>query len=156
MYLFDASGACVAQATTDASGRYAFGGLADGGYRVAMASPSWWSLREDWVPTTTGSLQPSQAVQVSGGPAESDMGWRPVARSTSAPLTAFAGPDGLRTESYDDVEDARTLYDALERGKVGAEAGSVVVRFDDGGTGGNTVTSVQQGSDGRYTGYAAV
>jgi hypothetical protein len=153
LYLFDSAGTCVAVQTTDANGRYAFAGITDGTYRVEYTSSTWWSIRADWVPTTTGGLNPSRTVTT---PAPSvDFGWRRVVRSTtaSAPISSFTGPEGLRVASYDDVVPARDLYDALLRGTVGREASSVTVLFD---LGSNSTTTASVGAtNGRYDSYSA-
>ena len=73
LLLFDANGTNIASAQTDASGRYSFGALADGGYRVAFSTQDWWELRSTWVPTTTGSLHYSRTVSLTGG-AVADLG----------------------------------------------------------------------------------
>ena len=90
IHLFAATGPYLARAVTDAFGRYAFSDLADGDYRVAYDAPSWWALRQDWVPTTTASLEPARSVSLSGT-ASADFGWRPIVRSTdpNAPISAL-------------------------------------------------------------------
>ncbi|MEA2219548.1 MAG: SdrD B-like domain, partial [Solirubrobacteraceae bacterium] len=76
IHLYAPAGPYLARAITDASGHYLFSDLADGDYRVAYDTPSWWALRLDWVPTTTpGSLRASTSVTVSGT-ATVDFGWR--------------------------------------------------------------------------------
>src|SRR5215218_6435775 len=131
VYLFDGAGNYVAVAYSDSAGRYAFGGLADGEYRVSYASPSWWALRDDWVPTTTGSIYPRVSVALSGT-ATADFGWRAIVRSTdlAAPISTYIGPNGLRVESFDDVVPAKDIYDVVMRGTVGPEAQYVKIRFD--------------------------
>jgi hypothetical protein len=155
IYLLGADGAYLANSTTDASGRYAFAGLADGAYRVQYASPSWWPLRGDWVATTTGSIFPRTTVTLSGS-ATADFGWRPIVRSRdlTAPISAYVGETGLRVESFNDVVPAREIYDAVMRGTVGAEARFVTIRFDYSDSG-NTAISYQ-GSPGSYSNYRAV
>ncbi|MDX6268319.1 MAG: SdrD B-like domain, partial [Frankiales bacterium] len=150
LYLFDASGNAVATTTTGADGSYSFTGLAASSWTVSYTSQAWWSLRDGNVPTTTGSLQPSRTV-----PAPSDgvdFGWRPITRS-STPVTTFTGPQGLRVESYDDVVPAKDLYDALARGTLGAEAPSVVVRFD--ASSSSTTTASAGATNGHYDSYSA-
>src|SRR3954470_13064455 len=72
-----ADGPNIALTRTDAFGRYTFSGLADGGYRVAYDTPTWWGLRNEWVPTTTGSLMASRSVTVTGTTTV-DFGWRAI------------------------------------------------------------------------------
>ena len=155
LYLFDAGGAYRATATSDASGRYSFAGLADGDYKVDYASPSWWAIRDTWVPTTTGSIRPTQPVRLAGA-ATADFGWRTIVRSTdmAAPLSTYVGPSGLRVESFDDVVSAREVHDAVAQGLVGAEAKFVIIRFDF-GPNASTVAG-WQGSAGSFSSYSAV
>lgn len=155
LYLFDAAGAYKATATSDASGHYAFAGLADGAYKVDYASPSWWAIRDTWVPTTTGSVRPSKAVSLSGS-STADFGWRQIVRSTdpAAPLSTYAGPSGLRVESFDDVVGAREVHDAVVQGMVGAEARFVTIRFDLGPN--SSTVAGWQGSPGSYSNYSAI
>ena len=157
VYLFAASGPYLARAVTDAFGRYTFAGLAEGDYRVAYSAPSWWELRQDWVPTTTGgALEPSRDVTVSGTTA-ADFGWRPIVRSAdvTAPVSTFTGPSGLKVSSYDDVVSARTLHDALTTARIGAEAQYTEVRFDLYG-GSMTSASAAQSNGGPYERFKAV
>lgn len=155
LYLFDAAGAYRATATSDASGRYAFAGLADGDYKVDYASPSWWGIRDTWVPTTTGSVRPSRAVHLAGA-ATVDFGWRTIVRSTdaAAPLSTYTGASGLRVESFDDVVSAREAHDAIAQGLVGAEARFITVRFDLGPN--SSTVAGWQGSPGSYSSYSAI
>jgi hypothetical protein len=156
IYLFDGSGSYVGQAYTAADGTYSFTNLADGAYQVTYASPSWWALRANWVPDTTGSVRPVVNVQLTGS-AEVDFGWRAIARSTNlaAPISEVVGPNGLTVESYDDVISAQTIYDTLMTGTIGSEARSVTVRFDWNTGSSSTTTSVNY-SNGMYSGYAAI
>src|SRR5262245_24431969 len=62
IHLYAGVGPYLARAVTDAFGRYTFADIGDGDYRVAYDAPSWWALRDDWVPTTTPSLEPSKDV----------------------------------------------------------------------------------------------
>ena len=153
LYLFK-DGAYVTGATTDSYGRYTMAGLQEGDYRVQYAAPSWWALRDSWVPTTTGSLRAMRDVHVSGD-TTADFGWRPIVRSTDpdAPVTTYTGPSGLKVSSYDDVVGARDLHDALALGLLGAEAPRVEVRFDFSSSS-ETAASVAQ-SDGVYSNYIA-
>src|SRR5439155_7375883 len=131
LYLFDSTGQTYFGTTTsDSGGRYSFSGLAAGTYRVEYANGAWMSLRDNWVPTTTGTLYPRIAVSLSRT-ATADFGWRPIVRSTSAgsPISSYVGSTGLRVESYDDAVAARDLYDALMAGLIGPEAARTTVRF---------------------------
>ena len=154
--LLDATGAnLIASATTDAAGRYRFSGLDDGAYRVAQAASDWWALRHDWVPTTTGSIFPRVAVRLAGD-AVADFGWRRIVRSTdlAAPITTYSRSDGLRVDSYDDVVDAREIYDTLMLGQlVGVEATTVRVLFDLGDT--SVASWGVSGDAGSYENYRA-
>lgn len=155
LYLFDGAGVYRATATSDASGRYAFTGLADGDYEVDYASPSWWAIRDAWVPTTTGSVRPSKPVRLAGA-ATADFGWRTIVRSAdaAAPLSTYVGPSGLRVESFDDVVSAREVHDAVAQGMVGAEATSVTIRFDLGPD--SSTVAGWQGSPGSYSNFSAI
>ena len=155
IYLFDGSGNYVAQAYTATDGTYSFSGLADGPYQVSYANPSWWALRDSWVPDTTGSLFPTINVQLSGS-AEADFGWRPIVRSTTlaAPISKVVGPNGLTVESYDDVVSAQTLYNTLMTGTVGGEAPFTTVRFD--WSPSSTTTTSVNDSNGIYSGFQAI
>lgn len=155
LYLFDGNGAYLTTTLSDAGGHYTFGGLADGAYRVEFDSPSWWSLRDDWVPTTTGgALFPRRTVSLSTA-AVADFGFRPIVRSTdlAAPIASFTGPSGLVVKSYDDVVSPQEVYSSVMAGLVGQEASSVVVHFDYGSRS-STSTSAAQ-ANGQYSGYRA-
>jgi len=89
--LLDATGQSqVAYTASDALGHYRFSGLAAGDYRVAYDAEDWWALRQNWVPTTTGSLFPQKTVTVSWS-ATVDFGWRAIVRSATylAPMTTY-------------------------------------------------------------------
>lgn len=156
LYLFDAAGGYLGTTLTDAAGAYAFAGLADGDYRVEYRYADWDALRQNWVPSTTGSIRPVVNVNVPARP-RGDFGWRPIVRSTdpAAPISSYTGPSGLRVSSYDDVVSARELHDALAAGLIGAEAPSVRVFFDLGTNGSNCASSAGQDATGRWTSYAA-
>jgi hypothetical protein len=132
VYFFDATGANVGHATTDATGTYSSAGLAAGRYSVEL-DPSWWpSMQPDWLPDTTGSLSDT-ATTCASGTTTVNLGLRPIVRSTdsTSPITSFTGPDGLTVQSYDDVASARLLFDELMTGSlVGAEAAHETIRFD--------------------------
>jgi hypothetical protein len=153
--LYGAGGAFLQTTLTDAAGQYQFLDLADGDYQVIYDASYWWSMRDDWVPTTTGSLFPKASVHLAGA-AAADFGWRRIVRSTdvNAPISSYVGPNGLAVQSYDDVVSAREIYDAAMQGSlIGAEASTITIRFDY-GTGSSTATSVTE-SNGRYSGYRA-
>jgi hypothetical protein len=154
LYLFDGGGQYLGVVYSDATGNYQFTGMADGTYRVQFASPSWWSLRMDWAPTTTGSLLPRMTVSLATS-ARADFGWRPIVRSrdVAAPISSYTGPNGLRVHSYDDVVPAREIYDAVMRGAVGPEAQYVTIRFDFSPT--STTAASWQGSPGTYSNFQA-
>lgn len=153
--LIDSSDRLVASRVTDASGRYGFTGLADGSYRLRYDYSSWEPLRNDWVPTTSGSLEPDLRVSLSGS-ATANFGWRAIVRSSdyNAPITEYTAPNGLKVQSYDDVVSARQVYDVIATGMVGAEAPTVTVRFDFPGAAGHTVIGYM-GSEGNWSGYRA-
>jgi hypothetical protein len=155
LYLYDGDFQYLGTTYTDAAGHYEFTGLTDGVYHVHFASPSWWSLRHDWVPTTTGTLLPKLTVNLAIT-ATADFGWRPIVRSSdiAAPFSSYTGPTGLRTYSYDDVVTAKEVYDAVMRGAVGAEAQYVTVRFDYGAT--STTSTSWQGTPGSFSSFSAV
>ncbi|MCA1710126.1 MAG: hypothetical protein LC789_00195 [Actinobacteria bacterium] len=153
LYLFNSAGTYTGLQTTDSTGHYTFSGLATGSYRVEYKSSTWWGIRSEWAPTTTGTLQPARSV--SAPTAAADFGWRRIVRSTdeAAPISSFTGPEGLRVASYDDAVPARDLYDALLRSTVGPEAGSISVLFDLYGS--STTTTVVGATAGRYDTYSA-
>jgi len=155
-YLYDGSGNYITNTYSDPTGWYQFTGLADGLYSVQMATDSWWTLRADWVPDTTGSLYANLSVQLNGS-ARADLGWRPIVRSTDAnsPISSYTAASGLLVQSYDDVVTAKSIYDRLMLGPlVGNEQQFVTIRFDI-STASSTATSVALIS-GRYTGYHAI
>ena len=102
--LFNASGTNIASAQSAADGSFSFAGLADGTYTVKFGTQSWWNMRSDWVPTTTGSLYYSRTVTVSGS-AVADIGLRQIVRSTdvNSPLSTYTAPNGIAIRSYDDA-----------------------------------------------------
>jgi hypothetical protein len=155
LYLYTGAGAYVGNTYSDASGWYAFGGLADGAYRVQLAPDSWWSIRDDWVPDTTGSVYPRAAIQLNGT-ARIDLGWRPIVRSTTqaGPISSYVGPNGLSVESYDDVVAARDVYDRLmQGGLVGPESAYATIRFDAKTT--STTSTMTIETNGAYSDYHA-
>ena len=131
IHLFDGRGTYVSNTRSDAAGTYAFTDLPSGDYRVAYSTAAWRTLRRDWVPTTTGSIQPRVDVALAGI-ANVDFGWREIVRSRDVgePISTHVGPSGLRVESFNDVIPAEDLYDAAMRGTVGGEAASTTIRFD--------------------------
>jgi hypothetical protein len=155
LFLYDGSGAYLGNAYTDASGWYQFDNLPDGSYRVQFAPASWWSIRANWVPDTTGSLFAVINIQLTGS-ATADFGWRPIVRSTdpNAPFSSYVGANGLQVKSYDDVIAAKTIYDRLMSGLlVGPEARFTTIRFDFSSTGSTSTRVFSTG--GVYTDYAA-
>jgi hypothetical protein len=155
LFLYDRAGTYLGNAYTDATGWYQFGSLADGAYRVQFAPASWWAIRGDWVPDTTGSLLAVRNVQLTGS-ALADFGWRAIVRSTDpkAPFSSYTGPNGLQVRSYDDVVGAKAIYDRLMSGSlVGPEAQFTTIRFDFTSTGSTSTMAVQTG--GIYTDYGA-
>ena len=157
IYLYDAAGAYHGNALTAADGTYAFNDIADGDYRLSYSASSWWALRENWVPTTTaaGGLRPDLHVTLSGA-ATANFGWRQIVRSTdpAAPITTYAGGNGLTVKSYNDVVPAFAVYQAVMAGTVGIEAPRVEIRF---GIGTATATGSSVATvDGRYSGFGAI
>jgi hypothetical protein len=157
LYLYDAaSGTYLGTRYTDSAGVYSFAALADGDYRVQYASPSWYALRDAWVPTTTGGIRPRISLHVSGSTTAS-FGWRPIVRSTdpAAPITTYTAPSGLTVQSYDDVVTAREIHDTLSRGTLmGAEAQATAVRFDLSAQ--NMTNTSVAGSPGSFSNYRAI
>jgi hypothetical protein len=152
--LFDGNGVDVAAALTDSTGRYSFTGIASGNYRVAFDMSSWWSVRSDWVSTTTGSLFPSASLTLDTS-AIVPLGLRPITRSSdvSAPISMLTAPNGLVINVYDDVVVPATIYDVVMAGLVGPEAASTTVFFDYGTT--STTSTSVAGSAGSYSGFRA-
>lgn len=133
--LKDATGRSIAATGTGVDGSYQFAGLASGVYTVEYSSSSWWGLWEDWVPTTTGSVRPSLAVDATGA-VTADIGWRRIVQSTdsSQPLSELVGPSGVTVESFNDAVTAQEVHAALASGSLlGAEAPRTVIRFGLGG-----------------------
>ena len=156
IYLFNAAGSYVAGVTTNSDGQFVFTGLADGSFTVEYAAPSWWNIRESWVPTTTGSIKPRMVVGIIGGASEvANFGWRPIVRSTdlAAPIARYVGSNGLQVAAYNDAVDPHELFDALMRGWVGEEASTVVVRFAYSGSSTTSTSSMLSG--GQYSNYHA-
>ena len=154
--VFDASGAYVTNAVTDTNGNYVISGLADGTYTVAWDTTDYQSLRQDWVPTTTGSLRFSETVSLSGA-ATANFGLRQIVRSTdiSAPLSTYTASSGLVVRSYNDAVSAASIYTTLAGGSLvgGPEAATTQIYFDY-GTQTDCSASVG-GSAGSYTGFSA-
>ena len=155
LFLYDGGGTYLGNTYTDAAGWYQFDDLADGAYRVQFAPASWWSIREDWVPDTTGSLFAVVNVQLTAS-ASADFGWRAIVRSTdpNAPFSSYVGANGLRVKSYDDVIPAKAIYDRLMSGLlIGPEARFTTIRFDFAPTGSTSTTASSSG--GVYTSFTA-
>jgi hypothetical protein len=154
--IFDSTGAYVANGVTDANGNYSVGGLAAGAYTVAWDTTDWQSLRQDWVPTTTGSLAFELPVSLQSS-ARADFGLRQIVRSSdlSAPITTYKASSGLVIHSYNDAVSAQVIYDMLVGGSLvnGPDAGLTTIYFD---FGTSTDCSVSVGgSPGSYVGYTA-
>jgi hypothetical protein len=155
LMLFNASGTNIASAQSGTDGSFAFSGLADGTYTVKFGTQSWWNLRGDWVPTTTGSLYYSRTVTVSGS-AVVDIGLRQIVRSAdiNSPLSTYVAPNGIDIRSYDDAVTAQDIWAAMSRGALfGPEAAVTTVYFDY-GTQTDATWSVS-GSNGTYSGFHA-
>jgi hypothetical protein len=155
LFLYDSAGIYLGNTYTDSAGWYQFEDLPDGAYRVQFAPASWWAIRDNWVPDTTGSLFAVINVQLTTS-ASADFGWRAIVRSTDpkAPFSTYVGSNGLQVKSYDDVVAAKTIYDRLMSGVlVGAEARFTTIRFDFAPTGSTSTTAYSTG--GVYTSYAA-
>jgi hypothetical protein len=155
--LYTVDGTFVAWRDTDASGHYTFGDVAPGSYLLRSRGSSWRALRDEWVPTTTGSLRPEQEVIVDDGVVTVDLGWRPLVVSTdlAEPLSTVIGRTGLTVEVYNDAVSAAELYHHLEEHfLLGAEAAVTVLRF------GYTTTSMANASivgvDGDYRSISIV
>jgi hypothetical protein len=148
------TGRPLAAAVTDGEGRFAVS-APDGALLVAIDAGAWFGLADDWVPTTTGSLEPVRTVVVSGSAAAADLGLRPIVRSTveGQPISAFTGPSGLRVESYNDVIPARSVHDQLASGLLGGEAAATLVRLGLDTT--NHTRSSWSGALGTFMGYTA-
>lgn len=154
LYLFAADGAYLGTTLTGADGAYRFDGLADGPYLITYAEASWAPMRQESVPTTTGSAFPELGIQLAGL-AVGDFGWRAISRSTTygAPISSFSDASGLRVDSYVDAVEASTIHQFLASGLMGNEAASVEVVFGLSEYS-STSTSVAE-SGGTYSGYAA-
>ena len=134
IYLVTETGTAIAAATTDAAGNYRFDAVPPGQYTVEYAADSWWSIREEFAPTTTPNLRPQLHVTaVEGSTTIANFGWRPILRSTdpSQPITTYVAPSGLRAKSYNDAVSAREIAEQVARGElIGSEAASITVSFD--------------------------
>ena len=151
-----ATGEYVGYVITDSAGRFSIGGLGEGQYRLWMSSADWEGLRDDWVPSTSGSLRFERVVSLEGTTTSADLGLRRIVRSTNvdAPISTVTGPDGLTVSSYNDVVHAQAIYDELHTGSLlGGERPRTTVRFDLGDT--NVTHTLWGGSEGAYTGYSA-
>ena len=98
----------------------------------------------------------SHGLREPAGSATADFGWRPIVRSTdvASPLSSYVGSNGLRVNSYNDVVDAREVYDAVMLGTVGAEAQFVTIRFDYSPN--SSTVAAWQGTPGSFSDYNAV
>lgn len=125
VHLYGGDGTYLAYTATDASGRYAFSGLADAAHRVEYAPQTWWEIREALVPTSTGTIRPTHHLVLSG-------------RGT-APVSEVVMETGLRVASYNDAVTAQDVADAPAQGRLlGDEARHTKVRFAYGTTPGWT------------------
>jgi SdrD B-like domain len=132
IHLFDGADAYLKNTLTDTSGGYVLSGLPDGRYQVHYGTSDWWELWQDWAPSTTGSELPRVIVQLSGT-ATADFGFRPIVRSTDigAPISTYTSSEGLTVKSYNDVIEAKKVYDALMAGSLrGGEMPRTTIRFD--------------------------
>lgn len=159
LYLLDAAGPTFVSSTvTGSDGRYEFNGLTDGAtYIVQSSQASWESIRNDWVPTTTGGLRPRRTTTANGA-VVLDFGWRPIVRSTTVgrPISQYVGPSGLTVESYDDVLQAQAIHDNLLQGSLalGPEASTTVIRSGLGTTSATTTSTAI--TNGKYSDFTAV
>lgn len=157
LYLLDGAGNYLTTVTSDGNGDYTFTGLSDGNYVVEYAGPSSANLDQNWVPDTTGSIQPTATLNLVGS-ATANFGWRPIVRSTSAnsPIATYTAPTGLVIKSYDDAVNPADIYATLTKGSlVGKEAASVTIDFDLNSSSQTQAVSAQD-SSGHYISYAAV
>ena len=140
LYLYRSDGTFVKKTVADAAGWYQLADLPHGAYVVEFSPSSWRALRDEWVPTTTGSIFPRISIDLSGA-ATADFGWRPIVRSTdlASPMSEVTDQRGMRVLSYTDAVDAAAIHAALAAGFIGAEAPAVVVRF---GYGSSSTTTV--------------
>lgn len=132
---------------TDAYGNYSITGLTDGTYIVEVDAQTWNSMRDAWVPTTTGGLRYQLTVNLAGS-AVANFGLRQVVRSTTmgAPMSSYTGANGLVANSYDDAVTAKALYDDLASVQLmGPEAGTTTLNFDSPSSSSDTISSVSGG-----------
>jgi len=155
LYLFASDGSYVKNATTDSAGNYSFSGLSDGDYTVSYSSTTYSGLEHDWTPTTTGSLQPTVHVHLSGS-AQASFGWRPIVWSTSlsSPVSQTTTANGTTVQSFNDAVTATQVAALLGTGALlGDEGSSATVRVGYGDVD-QTVTS-STSSNGAYSGFVA-
>jgi hypothetical protein len=153
IYAHVPGGSFVASGTTDSAGRYSISGLTDGNnYTIQIAAVSWNTYKNDWVATTTGSIAPQTLATA---PASVDFGLRRIVRTTdyNNPMSSFVASNGLKVKSCDDAVTATEIFDALQRGLVGAEAKYVTVLFDCGSN--DVTTTAVSGSAGTFSNYQA-
>lgn len=156
LYPFDGSG--VQSAVTGSDGAWAFTDLAAGRYRVRMSNLSWRPVQMDWVPTTQDSVFPDVVVDVDGGTITYDLGWRPIAWSSSLsdPMSTATGPDGLVVRSFTDAISASRVLGAFEEGTLrGQEANSTTVNFGYRPYESSYCATSVSGSAGSYSNFAA-
>ena len=155
--LVDAAGLSqIGYTSTDASGRYTFAGLADANYQVEYDGAEWFTIRNEWVPTTTGSIYPKKVITLTGQ-ATVNFGWRQIVRSANenTPLSSYTAPNGLKLRSYNDAFTATELYShILEGSLITQEAPYTTVYFDLETNSAFTGVTVS-GGPGNYTNYTA-
>jgi chitodextrinase len=156
LFFFQGDGTYLTNTYTDAAGGYSLGGLDDGNYTVQYAPDSWWTIRNDNVPDTTGSLYPKINLQLAGT-YTANFGWRPVVRSTvsSSPISLYNGPNGIAIKSYDDVVTAQDVYTRyVNLNLIGPEAPKTTIRFDFAPTA-STSSAASSSNGGPYDSFSA-
>jgi len=155
LFFYKDDGTYLGNVYTDTSGNYSFGGLDDGSYIVQYAPASWWDIRSDFVPDTTGSIYPKVSLQLIST-ATASFGWRPITRSTDSntPISTYTGANGVVINSYDDVVSAQDIYNRYQGlSLTGPEAPKTTIRFDISSTGSTTASASKSGSI--YDSYSA-
>lgn len=155
--IYNPDGSYADGTTSGTDGTWRIDGLAEGTYRAAMGTLSWWEVRDDWVPTTTGGVFPEAVVEVTaGGVATFDLGWRLITWSTelSEPLSTATAADGVTVEAFNDAMHASDIVAALDRGTLrGGEASVTTVRFAYSSK--TYCATTVSGSPGNYSGFHA-
>jgi chitodextrinase len=148
LFFYKDDGTYLGNVYTDSLGNYSFGGLDDGNYVVQYAPASWWDIRSDFVPDTTGSIYPKIDLQLTGS-ATANFGWRPIVRSTDskAPISTYTAANGLVINSYDDVISAQDIYGRYTGlSLTGPEAPKTTIRFDISSTASTSTSASKSGS----------